>query len=251
MLRVLALSGVVASIALAAAAAPAPTARIEDQVFEAANGFRADNRLGALTSNPTLAAEARDFADYLVRTGKFSHTADGRNPGDRARAAGYDYCELAENLAYEADDSSFDADRLTRVFISGWEASPGHRRNLLNSSVTETGVGVARLLGRGADQKYVAVQVFGRPASMNYSFEVENRSADQVSYEFDGVSRQVPPSSTMVETTCATGEIIFRRPGHSPTRYATEPGARYVVDGAPGGPRLVVTRPRLPAVLPK
>ena len=194
--------------------------------------------------NPTLTSEARAFADYLVRTGKFSHTADGRDPGERAKAAGYDYCELAENLAYEADDSGFGDERLTHIFMSGWEASPGHRRNLLNSKVTQMGVGVARAPGQGAVQKYVAVQVFGRPESMRYSFQVENRSADPFSYEFDGVSRRVPRYSTMVETTCATGEIVFQLPDHGPSRYAAEPGARYVVTAAPDGVRLDITRPR-------
>ena len=248
LLRVLALIGIAAAIAPAAVAvsSPASPERIEDQVFEAANGFRADNRLDGLQSNPTLASEARAFADYLVRTGKFSHTADGQDPGGRARQAGYDYCELAENLAYEADDSGFGAEHLTGVFMSGWEASPGHRHNLLNSTVTETGVGVARAQGRGALQKYVAVQVFGRPASMRYSFQVENRSADQVAYEFDDVSRRVPAYSTMIETTCATGDIVFQRPVRGPSSYAAEPGARYVLSNdSDGGVRVELDRRRL------
>ena len=245
MLRMLALSGLTAAIALAAAAAPpaASPGPIEDQVFDGANGFRADNRLGGLQSDPILVSEARAFADYLARTGKFSHTADGRDPGQRARAAGYEYCEVAENIAYVEEASGLGADRLAHIFMSGWEASPGHRRNLLDSSVTQTGVGVARVWERGEVQKYVAVQVFGRPVSMRYSFEIENRSGDQVSYEFDGASRSLPARSTTTQTTCAMGDMVFHLPGRGPSRYAAEPGARYVLENAPGGVRVEIDRP--------
>ena len=240
MFRVLALSLFLAAIALPALAASPPAApeRIEDQLLAAANGFRADNRLAPLEADPTLTAAARDFAEYLARTGKFSHTADGRSPGDRARAAGYDYCELAENIAYEEDDAGFGADHLTHTFITGWENSPGHRRNLLDANVTQTGVGVARVLGRRGLQKYVAVQEFGRPSSDRYSFEVENGSVLEVGFTFDGVVRRVPPHATLRESTCATGEIRFERVGRGPQSYAAEPGARYVITDAPGGVRV-------------
>jgi len=234
MVRVSALVCGVAAIALAAAAqTPSPADRIEAQVLDAANDFRSDHQLAPLQTNPILSSEARAFAEYLVRTGKFSHTADGRDPGDRARAAGYDYCEMAENIAYEEDDAGYRPDRVAQVFMSGWEKSPGHRRNLLNAEVSETGIGVARI-DRGSLQKYVAVQEFGRPASTRREFRIENRSEADVAYEFDGANRRVPAHSTMSVTTCAEGQILFRPPGGEPSRYAAEPGARYVLTDASG-----------------
>ncbi len=128
--------------------------------------------------------------------------------------------------------------------MNGWETSPGHRHNLLNSSVTQTGVGVARAPGGGAGQKYVAVQVFGRPASTRFSFEVENHSDDKVAFDFDGVTRQVAASSTMVATTCSDGDIVFQHLGPRPSRYAAEPGARYVLTGEHGRVTIEVERPR-------
>jgi uncharacterized protein YkwD len=244
MARSLALSAGLMAIALTASAAPppAPADQIEAQVFEAANGLRAENGLPVLEPNATLAAEARDFAEYLARTGQFSHTADGRNPGDRARAAGYDYCELAENIAYEEDDSGFGPERLTHLFMNGWENSPGHRRNLLSSDVTQTGVGVARAQGRGSVQKHLAVQVFGRPASTRYDFEIENRSVLEIAFQFDGVVRQVPPHATLTEATCSSGQIVFQHIGRRPSSYAVEAGARYVLSDAPGGVRVEMIR---------
>ena len=247
MLRLSVLSLIAAAIAFAALASQSPApdpARVEAGVFEAANGFRAENRLGILTRNVALNAEARRFAEYLARTNTFSHTADGREPSDRAREAGYDYCDLAENLAYEADSAGIGPERLVRLMMAGWEASPGHRRNLLDPNVTETGIGVAQAPGR--EQKYVAVQVFGRPASARYSFSVDNRSDEAVGYVFDGEHRLVTPHSTMVSTTCAAGDLVFDRNLAGDRRYPVGPGVTYILSPALKGVQIDVQRSARP-----
>lgn len=244
MIRLFALPAMGATIALTPAPHQPPPSpdRLEADVFEAANEFRAENRLPALRANPALAAEARAFAEYLASTGKFSHTADGRDPGQRARAAGYDYCNVSENLVYEQDDADLGAERLTHIFMSEWEASPGHRRNLLDPDVRETGVGVARAPGRV--NKYVAVQEFGRSISESFSFRVENQADGPVTYDFAGVRRRVPPRSVMVETTCSSGDIRFQGVWSGQSLYAPEPGTSYVLTSAPGGVSVMVVRPQ-------
>ena len=239
MLRALALTAAAAAIAVVAfAQAPAPpTAEVEDHVAEAANAFRAEHGLGALSQNHLLAEEARGFAAYLATTGRFSHTADGREPGQRAKAAGYDYCVLAENIAFEEGSEGFEAGRLTRLFMTGWQASPGHRRNLLDPDVAETGVGVARAPGSG--HRYLAVQVFGLPGSARYRFSVENRAEQPIGYTFDGEHRQLPARSTLVHDTCARGDIDFDREVRGEqTRFRVTPGATYVVSPAGVGLRV-------------
>ena len=52
----------------------------EIAIVEMTNAFRKDNKLGALKPNAALTAAARAFADYLGRSGKFAHEADGRRP---------------------------------------------------------------------------------------------------------------------------------------------------------------------------
>lgn len=233
MLRPFAMTAAAAAIAFVAfAQAPPPAAaKVEDQVADAANAFRAEHGLAALTHNLLLAEEARSFAAYMATTGRFSHTADGREPGQRAKAAGYGYCVLAENIAFEEGLEGIDAARLTRVFMSGWEASPGHRRNLLDPAVTETGVGVARAPGSG--HRYLAVQVFGSPISARYRFSVENRAEQPVGYTFDAEHRRLPSHSTLVHDTCATGELIFDSEVRGEqTRFHVTPGATYVVSSA-------------------
>src|SRR6185436_2512078 len=108
----------------------------EIAIVEMTNAFRKENRLGALKPNAALAAAARAFAEYLAKTGKFAHEADGREPAQRAEAQGYRYCFVAENLALNLDSRGFETTKLARDVVEGWKASPGHRANLLAPQVT-------------------------------------------------------------------------------------------------------------------
>jgi uncharacterized protein YkwD len=54
--------------------------QVERLIVEKTNQFRKEHGLGRLRRNQELAKAARSFADYLARTGKFSHTADGKQP---------------------------------------------------------------------------------------------------------------------------------------------------------------------------
>jgi uncharacterized protein YkwD len=211
---------------------PAPS-YVEADLIDRTNAFRAEHGLGALTENPVLTDEARAFADYLARTGEFAHTAGGRTSAERAEAAGYDYCELAENLAYEEDSGDFRGRDLAADLMRGWEASPGHRHNLLIPDVVEIGVGVARSPSRLP--RYVAVQVVGRPAAMRYAFEVINRTSSPISYAFEGRTWRIQPRMTITHHTCAPGDLTFQAPGPAGrSAYAARPGEAYVLEWAPG-----------------
>jgi uncharacterized protein YkwD len=237
------LAGVAASAALAAPPPPDP-GQVESALIRASNGFRSENGLKALAPDDRLNAEARRFAEYLARTNSFSHTADGREPSDRAEAAGYDYCELAENIAFVGDSSGMTLDTVVRRLMAGWEASPGHRRNLLNANVSQTGVGVA--LAPGGDEKYFAVQEFGRPSSARYSFRIENHSDEAVGYVLEGEHRRLPPHTTAVHSPCVPVDIAFDdATGAGQRRFAVAPGATYVLSPALKGVQIEVQqRPR-------
>src|SRR6185436_10673336 len=114
----------------------------EIAIVEMTNAFRKENRLGALKPNAVLAAAARAFAQYLAKSGKFAHEADGREPQQRAEAQGYRYCLVAENLAMNLDSRGFESRQLASEAIEGWKESPGHRANMLQAGVTEIGVAV-------------------------------------------------------------------------------------------------------------
>ena len=140
----------------------------EIAIVEMTNAFRKDNKLGALKPNAALAAAARAFADYLGKSGRFGHEADGRQPAQRAEAQGYRYCTVAENLALNLDSRGFETKELARNAVEGWKASPGHRANMLRPHVTEIGVAVVRAPDR--DPKFISVQLFGRPDSLKVTF---------------------------------------------------------------------------------
>src|SRR5262249_33148072 len=91
----------------------------EIAIVELTNAFRHESRLGALKPNAALTAAARAFAEYLAKTGKFAHEADGRGPGQRAAASGYRYCQIAENLALNLDSRGFETRPLARAVVEG------------------------------------------------------------------------------------------------------------------------------------
>ena len=125
------------------------------------NEFRSQEGKQAVVVNAKLLAAARYFAGYLAKTGKFSHEADGSNPAARAKQHGYDYCIVSENIAYEFSSTGFATRELAQGFVEGWKSSPGHRKNMLDPDVTETGVAVVA----GKPGHYYAAQIFGRPIS--------------------------------------------------------------------------------------
>lgn len=133
---------------------------VEKLVVDATNAFRGQEGLDSVRPDRALAKAAQDFADYMARTDRYGHTADGRNPADRARGQGYGYCLLAENIAYQYNSAGFRTAELARGFVEGWKHSPGHRKNMLEPAVTDTAVAVAHSEKSG---RYYAVQMFGQP----------------------------------------------------------------------------------------
>jgi uncharacterized protein YkwD len=92
---------------------------------------------------------AQDYAQRMATEGFIGHTdPEGNNVDERVFNAGYDWIAVAENLAYGPCTAEWS--------VEGWMDSEGHRSNILNTLLTETGVGVYR---GGAYEMYW-VQVF-------------------------------------------------------------------------------------------
>jgi uncharacterized protein YkwD len=192
----------------------APTARGADvdfeqvakQIVDRTNQFRREQQRPPLTVNVTLTATAREFADWMAATDLYGHEADGRHPWDRAKAHGYAYCEVAENIAYVWRSKPFTADELVTEFIQGWEKSPGHRRNMLDPDLTELGVAVARSPDTGL---YYAVQDFGRPRSLMIEFRVTNRAGAAVKYKVGDKTYDLQPRVVMTHELCRPAEVTL------------------------------------------
>src|SRR5207253_26409 len=97
---------------------PAPDrARVSQLTVAQTNQFRKTEGRAEVAANDKLTAAAKGFADYMARTLRFGHTADGSKPADRAAKEGYEYCLIAENIAYAYRSTAFTAEDLARHFV--------------------------------------------------------------------------------------------------------------------------------------
>ncbi|MFI6323943.1 CAP domain-containing protein [Nonomuraea sp. NPDC050556] len=108
---------------------------VEDEVVKLTNEARTANGCKALTHDPQLRAAAEGHSADMAAKGYFSHTSqDGRNPGDRIKAAGFSPVRTwGENIAM--------GQRTAESVVQGWLNSPGHRANIMNCAFTHIGVG--------------------------------------------------------------------------------------------------------------
>ncbi|MGQ0673005.1 MAG: CAP domain-containing protein [Hyphomicrobium sp.] len=220
----------------------------EVQVVEMTNRVRAEQKLASVTPNPQLTAAARAYAAFLAKSRTFSHTADGREAGERITASGYEWCQVGENLALAQSSNGFATKELAEKAVEGWLNSPGHRRNLLQEHVTEIGVGIAK--AADGDPKYITVQLFGRPKSAMFEFQVSNASDTAIHYTFAGERNDLKPSFAASHVACLPSEIEFEnaRGGLDvkavSARFEAADGIVYVVKSAGRGRLQVEATPK-------
>lgn len=214
-------------------------AKTELAIVERTNVFRKEQGLAPVRRNAALDKAAESFARYLAKSGKFAHEADGRQPGARAKAAGYRFCRIAENLALNLDSRGFTVEKLARDVVEGWKGSPGHRKNMMQPGVTEIGVGIAR--APVADPKFLSVQLLGRPSSLSFEVSVTNKARSQVTYSFGGKEHDIPPRMIVTHGTCEPGKVVFKHAGGWLTgqkltaQFSVSTTAAFVIeDGADG-----------------
>ncbi|HEX9310681.1 MAG TPA: CAP domain-containing protein [Gemmatimonadaceae bacterium] len=125
----------------------------EAHIFDLINAERRRQGLRPLVFNERLDRMAKIQADNMARFQKMAHTLpDASLPtlGDRARYVGYPYGRIAENVALGYPSAE--------TVVEGWMNSSGHRRNILDHEVAETGIAIARSSAGGL----YYCQVFGR-----------------------------------------------------------------------------------------
>ncbi|AIF53854.1 CAP domain-containing protein [Pelosinus sp. UFO1] len=116
-------------------AATTGTAANEKLAFDLLNADRAKNGLAPLKLNSQLTKLGENYAKDMIQRNFFAHTdPDGKSPFDRMANAGISYKSAGENLAINTNVTTAET-----AFMN----SSGHRANILNSSYTDVGVGVA------------------------------------------------------------------------------------------------------------
>lgn len=161
-----------------------PSLRHLDRLVHAeTNAARRRESLGQLGWSDDLARIARRHSQDMARRRYFDHVSpDGTTPRDRGAEGGVECRKakgdgrysvgISENLYYTTRYESiqerragtdvtrtvdwFSAEEIAEATVRSWLGSPDHRRNLLDRSFDEEGIGVA--LGAG-DRVYIT-QVF-------------------------------------------------------------------------------------------
>lgn len=115
---------------------PSEREQLEAEVVELTNAERVAAGCPEVHVDDQLTTASRGHSEDMVERDFFDHTnPDGDGPGARARAAGYDWRAISENIAWGY--------RTAEAVVAGWMDSPGHRRNILDCDAVEIGVGVA------------------------------------------------------------------------------------------------------------
>ena len=133
-----------------------------DSVLTAINAARAKAGCGPLRLNGKLAAAAKSHARAMAEQNFFGHAGkDGSRFSSRIARQGYAYRAAAENIAAGQKSAG--------QVVASWMKSSGHRRNILNCRLKETGIAVVYqpddqpIRGQSQPFRYYWVQVFAAP----------------------------------------------------------------------------------------
>jgi uncharacterized protein YkwD len=164
-----ALTGTAAPSAHAATACAnttmAPTASnvavVRASVLCLVNNERTARGLGALADNAQLNKAAQGHSQDMVARRYFSHTTpEGTTFSSRIFASGYatsrTYRALAENIAWGSGSLGTPAQ-----IVKSWMGSSGHRANILNGNLRDSGIGIAAGTPTGARTGGTYTQDFG------------------------------------------------------------------------------------------
>ncbi|MFJ3583214.1 CAP domain-containing protein [Streptomyces sp. NPDC090127] len=110
-------------------------ARYIDEVVALANTEREKAGCARLRPDARLRESAQAHADDMADRDYYDHNSpEGRDAGDRIKAAGYPWASWAENIHR--------GPKTPAKVMDDWMSSAGHRRNILNCSLKDIGVGV-------------------------------------------------------------------------------------------------------------
>jgi uncharacterized protein YkwD len=129
----------------------------EQQVLALTNALRQQHGCPALLISPELTNAAQGHSQDMADHNYFDHVdRSGNTPKVRAQQAGYLGNAGTENIA--AGFST--AEEVVMAWYNETPPNDGHRRNLLNCSLTDIGIGYA--INSSSDYRNYWTQDFGR-----------------------------------------------------------------------------------------
>src|SRR5262245_2947317 len=109
----------------------------QEKARDLINAYRKQKGLKPLRLSPALTEAAKAHSHDLAKWDRISHYgSDGSNPWDRVKRAGYHAKVAAENVG--TGQASLEE------VIKGWQASPGHNKNLLLADVEHMGIALVQ-----------------------------------------------------------------------------------------------------------
>ena len=115
-----------------------PTRLLEQLIYERVNEERARYHLPALKWTSDVAGVARRHSQDMAVKGYFAHkNKEGEMISERLENAGIVFTIASENIF-----KCVNYPDIVEESVLGWMESSGHRENILNDTVVETGVGV-------------------------------------------------------------------------------------------------------------
>ncbi len=133
---------------------------IEQLVFQKTNDYRQINGIQKLIWNKDLAKLARLHSEDMAEREFFSHdNPEGDGPTERAEKLGirtvvskgmWEYIGISENIMQvpignvEGCGYTTSSKDIANCGFDGWITSTGHRENIIDTSYSEIGVGVAK-----------------------------------------------------------------------------------------------------------
>jgi uncharacterized protein YkwD len=125
-------------------------------IVSSTNKQRAKQGLPFLSLDTKLSAAAELKLQDMFQNQYFEHVSpSGETVSDVVKRAEYEYIVVGENLAL----GIFGGDEQV---VSAWMASPGHRKNILDTRYQDIGIAVGRGIYQGR-QQWLIVQHFGKP----------------------------------------------------------------------------------------
>jgi uncharacterized protein YkwD len=127
-------------------------------IISSTNKERTKQGLPFLSLDGKLSSAAESKLQDMFQNQYFEHVSpSGETVSDVVKRAGYEYIVVGENLAL----GIFGGDAQV---VAAWMASPGHRKNILDTRYQNIGVAVGRGIYQGK-QQWLIVQHFGKPVT--------------------------------------------------------------------------------------
>lgn len=124
-------------------------AEVASLITQATRKVRLKESLTSFAVDNALAASAKKYSGRLLAGNYLAHIdTNGCDLTCRFNESGYVARSWGENLAMMEYDEQPSAEYVANYFMTGWQKSSGHRKNLLSPTFTNQGVGVSVAEGK-------------------------------------------------------------------------------------------------------